>query len=247
MVDIARSQASANFTTVEPGQLRIITSSIEAHPMSFINDDGERQGFEPALVRVMCDRLSLSPKWFDMPADAFYTALSSGDYDIICFNQVITQEARAWADFTRSYGRSDIAALVLEDSDIESKGDLGAKRVAFFKESINNHLLEQLPTDIEPVFFEGEHKITSEMLEALANKEVDAIVEDSLLLMAIEAQDMDLRVAFEIPTRHPFGIGVLPGSRELLDALNGVLNTLVTDGTLNRLWAQWIPYKSYPF
>ncbi|MDB9528377.1 ABC transporter substrate-binding protein [Oscillatoria sp. CS-180] len=243
---MAHSQTSASFTTVEVGKLCIITSDIEARPLSFISD-GQRQGFEPALARVMCDRLDLTPQWFDIPTKSFYSTLSSGDYDVICFNQAITQEHRAWADFTRSYGRSDTAALVREASDIDSKADLSEKRVGFFKETVSNSLLEQLPTDIEPIFFDGEHKVTSEMLSALQTGDIDAIVEDSLLLMAMEAQDTNLRTAFEIQTRHPFGIGVLPGNRELLDALNGVLNALIADGTLNRLWAQWIPYKPYPF
>jgi ABC-type amino acid transport substrate-binding protein len=54
-------------------------------------------------------------------------------------------------------------------------------------------------------------------------------------------------VAFQIPTQHPFGIGVLPGNRELLEALNQAINQLIVNGTLAKLWAQWVPYKSFPF
>jgi ABC-type amino acid transport substrate-binding protein len=237
---------SLDFTTVEPGKLRIITSNIEARPMSFVSD-GVRQGFEPALARVVCDRLELEPQWFDIPLKDFYNSLSSGEYDVIWFNQVITQERRAWADFSRPYGRFDSGVLVRENSEIEGKAHLSNKRVGVLKESVSTQLLELLPIDIDPVYFEGHGRVEIEMLQALRKGHIDAIVEDSLVLMAIEAQDSGVRVAFEIQTHHPFGVGVLPGNRELLGAVNQVLNTLIADGTLNRLWAQWIPFKPYPF
>lgn len=246
MTNTTGVQNLPSFTTVVPGELRIITSDISTRPMSFLND-GERQGFEPALTRIVCDRLSLSPQWFDLPLNRFYPALTSGDYDVIWFNQVITQERRAWADFTRPYGRFDTAVLVREDSEIEGKAHLSRKRIGVLQESVSIRLLELLPPDIETIYFEANGHVEVEMLQALREGHVDAIVEDSLVLMAIEAQDEGVRVAYEIPSQHPFGVGVLPGNRELLEALNSVLNTLIIDGTLNRLWGQWIPFKPYPF
>ncbi len=246
MIDMASSQIDSEGITVEPGQLRIITSDIETRPMSFVNQ-GERLGFEPALARVICDHLQVTPVWFDIPLKDFYTELSTGNYDVVCFNQAITQARRAWADFTRPYGRFDTGVLVREDSAIEHKGDLAGKRIGVLAESVSQQLLEVFPADIEPIYFEGSRKVAVEMLQALRKGRIDAILEDSLILMATEAQDSSVRVAFEVPTQRPFGIGILPGNRELLDALNTVLNTLITDGTLNKLWGQWIPYKPYPF
>lgn len=246
MTNMTNLRNSLDLSTVEPGKLRIITSDIEARPMSFISD-GHRQGFEPALVRVVCDRLNLEPIWFNLPLKSFYPELSSGEYDVIWFNQVITQERRAWADFSRPYGRFDSGILVREDSDIEGKAHLSHKKVGVLQESVSTQLLELLPADIEPIYFEGRDKVEIEMIQALRKGNIDAILEDSLVLLAIEAQDSGVRVAFEIQTQHPFGVAVLPGNRELLGALNGVLNGLIADGTLNRLWAQWIPFKPYPF
>lgn len=246
MTNMVSVQDLPSFSTVVPGELRIITSNIAARPMSFVQEN-KRQGFEPALTRIVCDRLHLTPVWFDLPLKRFYPALSSGEYDVIWFNQVITQERRAWADFTRPYGRFDTAVLVRENSEVEGKAHLSQKRVGVLKGSVSTRLLELLPADIEPVYFEGSPEVADEMLEALQQSHIDAIIEDSLVLIALEAQDSSVRVAFEIPSQHPFGVGVLPGNRELLAALNQVLNSLIVDGTLNRLWGQWIPFKPYPF
>ncbi len=232
--------------TVESGYLRIIASDVDARPMSFVSE-GVRQGFEPALTRILCDLLGLSPVWFDVPFKDFYSTLSTGEFDVVWFNQVITQERRAWADFTRPYGRFDTGVLVLENSAIHEKSDLAGRRVGVLAASVSSQLLDLFPADVEPVYFDGDWEIGQEIFQALQAGRIDAIIEDALILRVKEAQDPTVRVAFEVPTQHPFGIAVLPGNRELLEALNQGLNSLITDGTLNRLWGQWIPYKPYPF
>lgn len=213
--------------------------------MSFLQD-GERLGYEPAVARAVCQKLGLQPQWFNLPMADFYTALSSGEHDVIWFNQAITQERRAWADFTRPYGRFDEAVLVRDDSMIQSQADLAGKRLGGLAESTNVALAEQFP-ELELVPFPGSDQVLPEMLEALRQGEIDALVDDALVLLAAEADDSTFRIAFQLPTQHPFAIGVLPGNRELLEALNAALNELILEGTLAKLWTQWIPYKPFPF
>ncbi len=232
--------------TLEPGRLRIATCAMATPPMSVLVE-GEWQGYEPAVARAVGDRLGLTPVWCPLPLPRLYPELSKGGYDVLWYNQTITQERRAWADFTRSYGRFDTAVLVLEGSAIETAADLAGQRVGILQGSTNLCILDQLPPDVETVSFDCTDQVRETLLGALLNQDITAIVEDELLLMAVEAQDPRFRVAFSVPTQRPFGIGVLPGNRELLEALNHTLNGLITDGTLAKLWAQWIPYKGYPF
>ena len=55
MTNMTDTQQLPSFTTVLAGQLRIITSDINTRPMSFVSD-GQRQGFEPARTRIVCER-----------------------------------------------------------------------------------------------------------------------------------------------------------------------------------------------
>ncbi|MFQ4135387.1 substrate-binding periplasmic protein [Nodosilinea sp. PGN35] len=234
-----------DFTTVRPGQLSIIASDFDARPMSFLQD-GDRLGYEPAVARAVGEVLELTPVWFDCPPEQFYPTLSSGDYDVVWFSQAITQDRRAWADFTRPYGRFDEAVLVREDSAIHTVTDLVGKRLGSLAGSTPLALTEALP-DLEWVPFRGADHTRPNLLTALGRGEIDALVGDALLLLTAEADTTSLRVAFQLPTQCPFGIGVLPGNRELLEALNQALNQLIVNGTLAKLWAQWIPYKPFPF
>ncbi|MEA5449057.1 transporter substrate-binding domain-containing protein [Leptolyngbya sp. CCNP1308] len=234
-----------DFTTVHPGQLAIIANDFDARPMSFVQD-GDRQGYEPAVARAVSEVLGLEPVWFDCPPEEYYPTLSTGDYDVVWFSQAITQDRRAWADFTRPYGRFDEAVLVREDSPIHTLADLAGKRLGSLAGSRPLALTEALP-DLEWVPFKGADHTRPTLLTALAQGAIDALVGDALLLLTAEADTTSLRVAFQMPTQIPFGIGVLPGNRELLEALNQAINQLIMNGTLAKLWAQWISYKPFPF
>jgi len=236
-----------SFTTVRPGQLTIITSDCgDTRPLSFVQN-GERLGYEPAVARAVCGILQVEPRWFDLPMDKFYTALGdTDDYDVVWYNQAITQERRAWADFTRPYGRFDEAVLVREDCPIYQISDLAGKRLGALAHSTNLALAEDFP-DLELVTFPGHERGLPAMIKALESGDIDALIQDALILLTLEADDPRFRVALQLPTQRPFEVGVLPGNRELLEALNQALNQLLTDGTLAKLWAQWIPYKPFPF
>ncbi|QQE67206.1 amino acid ABC transporter substrate-binding protein [Leptolyngbya sp. BL0902] len=233
------------FTTVFPGQLSIIASRFDARPMSFLQGD-ERLGYEPAVARAVCQHLGLEPVWVNYPIDQFYPVLSSGQHDVVWFNQAITQERRAWADFTRPYGRFDEAVLVREDSPIHHVQDLAEKRLGTLDTRLPMLPQEDFP-DLEWVAFADRDAAFTTMLSALDHHEIDAVLEDAVLLLTAEADNPRWRVAFQRFTQQPFGVGVLPGNRELLDALNQALTQLMVDGTLARLWAQWIPFKPFPF
>lgn len=85
------------------------------------------------------------------------------------------------------------------------------------------------------------------MLAALRAGEIDALIDDELVLVVAAEADPGLKLAFSLPTRVPFAIGVPQGRRELLQNLEQALASLTTDGTLARLWAEWIPQCSFPF
>lgn len=231
--------------TVIPERLMIAASDFDARPMTHLKD-GQRLGYEPDLTRLVCDRLGLKPIWTNLPMAAFYTSLQTGNYDVVWFNQAITEERRAWVDFTRPYGIFDEAVLVRTDSPVQSPADLAGMRVGGLADSTNLALAATFPA-VEIVPFPGSDRVLPEMLQALRTGEIDALIDDELVLLVAADDDPNLRLAFSIPTQVPFGIGVQKGNSDLLAALNQTLNQLIADGSLSRLWAQWIPWKPFPF
>jgi polar amino acid transport system substrate-binding protein len=232
------------FSTVQPGQLAIAASDFDARPMSYVDGD-QRLGYEPDVARAVCQKLGLEPIWFNLPMADFYPSLQTGKYDVIWFNQAITPERKAWADFTQPYGIFDEAVIVRADSTATSPTDLAGLRVGGLADSTNLALAETFP-DVQIVPFPGSDKVLPEMLEALRQGKIDALIDDELVLLVAAEEDPTLRIAFSIPTQVPFGVAVRLGQPELHGAIAQALTTLLNDGTLADLWSKWIPWKPFP-
>ena len=231
--------------TLTPGQLTIGASNFDARPMTYV-EDGQRLGYEPDVARAMCAKLGLEPVWLNLPMAEFYTTLQAKTCDIVWFNQAITPERQQHSQFTRPYGLFNEAIIVRADDGIESAADLVGRKMAGLADSTNVELGQQFE-GVELIPFPGTDKVLQEMLAALRAGEVDAVVDDELVLITAAEADPTLRIALTVETRHPFAIALRPESTDLLAVLNQTLDQLAADGTLQQLWEQWIPWQPFPF
>ena len=232
--------------TVQPGYLNIVASDFDARPMSYVTPEGERMGYEPDLARAMCQQLGLTPVWHNLPMAEFYSCMDSGKYDVVWFNQAITPERQQVVTFTQPYGLFDESVLVKTSSTAASPEDLAGQRVGGLADSTNIALVEDFPGAIA-VPYPGSDKVLPEMLEALRAGEIDALIDDELVLLVAESEDPNLRMAFSLPTQAQFSIGVAKSHPELSEKLDNTLTALIKDGTVEKLWQKWIPWKPFPF
>ncbi|NJL44640.1 MAG: amino acid ABC transporter substrate-binding protein [Leptolyngbyaceae cyanobacterium SM2_3_12] len=238
------TESTASFT-VEPGYLHIAASDFDARPMSYVTADGHRTGYEPELARAVARHLGLIPVWHNLPMAEFYTCFATGQYDAVWFNQAITPERQQWVTFTRPYGLFDEAVLVKAESPVASPTDLANKRVGGLADSTNLALVRSFP-QATAVPYPGSDKVLPEMLDALRAGEIDALIDDELVLLVAAEADAALRLGFSLPTQVPFAIAVPPERSRLLEHLNTALDATQADGTMARLWAEWIPWKPFP-
>jgi ABC-type amino acid transport substrate-binding protein len=235
---------SNTLPTLQPGHLHIIASDFDARPMSFVSREG-RMGYEPELTRLICQKLGIEPIWHNLPMAEFYTSIQTGQYDVVWFNQAITPERQQWVDFTQPYGLFDEAVLVRSPSEINSPSDLAGLCVGGLADSTNIALAATWE-NIKTVPYPGSDKVLPEMLAALRAGEIDALIDDELVLLVAAEDDPCLQLAFTVPTQVPFAIGVAKQRPELLAALNQALGQAIADGTLAERWAKWIPWKPFP-
>ncbi len=234
-----------SLNTVNAGHLSIVASDFYAKPMSYLEGEA-RLGYEPELARLVCQQLELTPVWHNLPMANFYTSLTRGDYDLVWFNQAITPERQTKALFSRPYGLFDEAVLVRQGSPIQSTDDLAGLKVGGLADSTNLELARSFG-DVEIVAYPGSDRVLPEMLDALRRGEIDALIDDELVLLVAAEEDVSLQIAFSVPTRVPFAIAAQPNATELVYAINQVLDGLIADGTMSRLWQAWIPWKPFPF
>lgn len=241
--------------TVKSGYLNIVASDFDARPMSYLTAEGERAGYEPALTRAVCNRLNLVPVWHNLPMADFYCSLDpqaedpwaeNNLYDVIWFNQAVTPERQQQVVFTQPYGLFDEAVLVKQTSAVSAAKDLVGQRVGGLADSTNIALVKSF-LGAEAVPYPGSDNVLPEMLAALRAGKIDALIDDELVLLVAAAEDPSLRLAFSLPTQVPFAVGVRKDNWELLSAIETALSQVRRDGTMAGLWAEWIPWKPFPF
>lgn len=233
------------FSTLVPGQLTIGASDFDARPMTYL-ETGQRLGYEPDVARMVCAKLGLEPVWLNLPMAEFYSSLHAQKCDVVWFNQAVTPERQSHSRFTRPYGYFNEAIIVRADSDIHSAADLKGLKLGGLADSTNIELGEQF-AGVELVPFPGSDQVLPEMLAALRSRDIDALVDDELVLVTAVEADPSLQMGFTVETRHPFAIALRPDSESLLAVLNQTLDQLEADGTLEKLWHQWIPWRPFPF
>ncbi|MBW4652646.1 MAG: ABC transporter substrate-binding protein [Kaiparowitsia implicata GSE-PSE-MK54-09C] len=229
---------------VTPGTLTLGASDFDARPMTYVEGD-QRLGYEPDVARALCAYLGLTPVWINLPMAKFYSALHDRRCDGVWFNQAVTPARCAHSQFTQPYGLFDEAVIVRADSSIQTAEDLAGLKLGGLADSTNLELGRAFE-GAELVPFPGSDQVLPEMLAALRAGEIDALVDDELVLITAAEADPSLRLAFTVETRHPFAIALHPDSNALLMALNQGLDALVADGTLESLWQQWIPWRPFP-
>ena len=232
--------------TVQPGYLNIVASDFDARPMSYLTADGQRAGYEPDLARALCKKLGLTPVWHNLPMAEFYTSMATGNYDVVWFNQANTLERQQWVTFTQPYGLFDESVLVKASSPASSPADLAGQRVGGLADSTNIALVNAFTGSIA-VPYPGCDKVLPELLAALRAGEIDALIDDELVLLVAAEEDPNLRMAFSLQTQARFSIGVAKDKPELSEKLDSALSEIIAEGTLAQLWAKWIPWKPFPF
>jgi polar amino acid transport system substrate-binding protein len=225
--------------------LRLICVDLSAPPLfDKAAADGTRRGYEPSAAATVADKLGRPVEWVITSWGDMIPAVNDGRGDAIWCGQGITGERAALVDFTTPYALFDESLLVRAGSEIASPADLVGKRVGAIEGSTNMTLAKTFPGAIT-VAFEGTADVFGDMIAAVRAGQIDGFVDDDVALVPV-GDEPDLHLAFTIPTRNRWGVAVAKGNDELRTQLDDALAESVRDGSLARVWTQWMPTLAFP-
>jgi len=230
--------------TLSPGILRLACIDSEAPPLFNLADaSGQRRGYEPEAAELVGSVLGLRVEWAFLAWDNMLPAVRDHRVDAVWCGQGIIPERQAVVNFTEPYAVFDETVLVRKGDPARSAEDLAGYKVAAIEGSANMKLAVTFP-GAEPVAFTGED-VFGDMLAALRNGEVDAMVDDDVVTVPL-GEDPAYDVAFTHPTGNRWGIGVAKDNPFLLAELNAALATVIADGRLEAVWNRWMPQLPFP-
>ncbi|MDQ0029916.1 ABC transporter substrate-binding protein [Arthrobacter bambusae] len=217
----------------------------EAPPLFHASPDGiRRAGYEPEAAELIARELGREVDWLITSWTEMIPKVQSGEADAVWCGQGITAERQAQVDFSVPYAIFNETVLVRAGDTARAPEDLAGYRVAAIANSTNMALAETFP-GIETVSFGASDDVFADMLDALRNGTVDAVVDDDVVTVPLGA-DPDFDIAFTAPTGNRWGVGVAKGNSELLQQLDQALATVIADGRLEAIWSRWMPDLGFP-
>ena len=226
---------AAALTTVNAGKLTMSTNAAFP-PYEMTTDSGEFEGIDIDVAAAIAEKLGLELQVDDMDFDAALLAAQSGKSDMVMAGVTVTDERQKVMDFSDTYAEGIQSIIVPEDSDIASADDLAGKIIGTQRGTTGYiYCTDDFGEDSVVAYDDG---LTA--VQALNNGQVDAVVIDNAPAKEFVAANPGLKILDTAYAQEDYAIGVAKGNTELLNAINGALEELQADGTLQSIVDKYI-------
>ena len=231
----SESTDAAELTTVTAGKLTMSTNAAFP-PYEMTADDGSFEGIDIDVAAAIADKLGLELQVDDMDFDAALLAAQNGKSDMVMAGVTVTDERQKVMDFSDTYAEGIQSVIVPEDSDIASVDDLAGKAIGTQRGTTGYiYCTDDFGEDSVVAYDNG---LTA--VQALNNGQVDAVVIDNAPAKEFVAANTGLKILDTAYAQEDYAIGVAKGNTALLDAINGALEELQADGTLQSIVDKYI-------
>ena len=231
---------AAEVKTIESGKL-IMATNAQFPPYEMVADgDGVNgtgfDGIDIEIAAAIAEKLGLELQVDDMDFDAALLATQSGKSDMVMAGVTVTDERQKVMDFSDTYAEGIQSIIVPEDSDIASADDLAGKIIGTQRGTTGYiYCTDDFGEDSVVAYDDG---LTA--VQALNNGQVDAVVIDNAPAKEFVAANPGLKILDTAYAQEDYAIGVAKGNTELLNAINGALEELQADGTLQSIVDKYI-------
>jgi polar amino acid transport system substrate-binding protein len=230
--------------------IRFLTE-VDYPPFNFAGPDGNPQGFNVDLARIMCEELKLGCTIQMRRFETIVAALNANQGDAAIASIAATAAMRAKVDFTDPYYRTPARFAARRDSPIQEvlPERLEGKKVAVVAGSAHEAYLRALFTEVEV----RPYPSTELSRAALRRGEVDLLFGDAIsLAFWLNGTDSEDCCAFRggpyIDSRYfgeGIGIAVRKGNETMRMALNWALFRVWEQGRFTDLWLRYFPISPF--
>lgn len=235
----AAATAASELKTVEAGKL-IMSTNAAFPPYEMVADDGSFEGIDVEVAGAIAGKLGLELVVDDMDFDAALLAVQQNKSDIVMAGVTVTEDRQLIMNFSDSYATGVQVVIVKEGSDV-TLDNLGEKMIGTQRGTTGNVYASYPPEDGgygEDHVVAYDNGITA--VQALMNGQVDCVIIDNGPAQEFVNANPGLTILETPWVEEQYSIGVNKGNTALLDAVNGALNELIADGTVQSIIDSYI-------
>ena len=221
--------ADGEFTTIVEGKLTMSTNA-QFPPYEMTTDDGGFEGIDVEIATAIAEKLGLELDILDMDFDSALLAVQQGKSDIVMAGVTVNEDRLLVMDFTDSYATGVQVVIVKEGSDVTmdnmGEGLIGTQRGT----TGNIYCTDDYGEEHVIAYDNG---ITA--VQALVNGQIDCVVIDKAPAESFVTANPGLTILDTEYVTEDYAIGFAKGNTALVDAVNGALNELIEDGTVQSI------------
>ena len=213
----------------------------EYPPFSYLDENGEYNGFDVEICKAACDLLGWDFEVFSVNWDQKLVQLNGKECDCIWSGMTILDSMKeAGYVISAPYYDNTQVIMVKEGSDIKSSADLAGKVVAVQLGTSGESLLKGDLADMAATF--DELTTCDSFLKCfteLGGGAVDAVIVDKPVAVSYAEKNEGFTVLDEGLGAEQYGIAFRSSDAELCEQIEGAVAQLVANGTYAEIAAKY--------
>ncbi|MBQ9407898.1 MAG: transporter substrate-binding domain-containing protein [Clostridia bacterium] len=206
-------------------------------------EDGVIVGIDAEIAAAICEKLGYDLEILDMDFDGLISAVATGKIDFAMAGMTKTPEREQNVSFTATYATGVQSIIVPEDSPIQSLDDLYAADASYkigvqLGTTGDIYCTDDFGADSVLQFNTG-----ADAVAALVAGKVDCVIIDNNPAKAFVEANEGLKLLDTDYSEEEYAIAIALENTELLEKINGALEELIADGTIDQIIATYIPVE----
>lgn len=225
--------------TLEENKI-IVGTNAEFPPFEYVDDNGDFDGFDIAVMKEVGARLDMEVEVSNMEFKSLIGAMEAEQVDVIAAAMTVTDERKQSVDFTDSYYTSRQYLIVQKDNDtVTQAADLSGKKIAVQEGTTGDFVASGDYGTIEGADVKRFKKGADAVMD-LKNGSVDAVIIDKNPAQEFVKANDDLKLIEDESATEEYAFAVQKGNTELATAINDCLVEMKEDGTFDSLIEKYI-------
>lgn len=237
----------AGFTTLEPGKLLMVTNAAFP-PYEMTDDNGNVIGIDAEIAQAIADKLGLELVIDNIDFDAALLSVQENRSDVMLAGLSYREDRDLVMDFTDKYA-TGVQVIIVKEGDDRIAGTNDDLQLV----DKDGNVLEDIQIGVQrgttgEIYCQDAHgteHVTSldngsVAVQALANGQVDCVVIDNGPAQEYVKANPGLTILTATYVEEDYCAAVDEGNTALLEAINGALNELIADGTVQQILDRYI-------
>ncbi len=237
-VEEAADEAGAEAAALFDGVLTVGTNA-EFPPFEYVDDNGEPDGFDIALIKAIGEKLGVEVEVENMEFASLVSSIGS-KIDVAIAGMTVTEERQQSVDFSDAYYEAVQYVILPADSEIATAQDLEGKTIGVQLGTTGDFIATDDIADTTV----NQYNKGVDAVNDLINGRVDCVIIDKnpalVFASKFEGQLIALDGAqFDFGTEE-YAIALPKGDAALVEQINAALAEIKADGTFDELVKTYI-------